>query len=102
MEIARDSVVVAGVDVDRTSRRLRWQIFAVTWLAYAGFYLTRKSFPVAKIGIQSDPSLGMSKLAMSWIDTAYLIAYAIGQFAFGIAGDKMGTRVVVLVGMIAS
>ena len=50
----------------------------VTWLAYAGFYLTRKSFPVAKIGIQNDPSLGMSKLEMSWIDTAYLIAYAIG------------------------
>ena len=41
-----------AVDVPATYRRLRWQIFAVTWLAYAGFYLTRKSFPVAKIGIE--------------------------------------------------
>jgi len=43
---------VPTVSDDRTYRRWRWQIFAVTWLAYAGFYLTRKSFSVAKIGIQ--------------------------------------------------
>ncbi|SVB89246.1 uncharacterized protein METZ01_LOCUS242100, partial [marine metagenome] len=29
----------------------RWRIFFVTWLAYAGFYLTRKSFAVAKVGL---------------------------------------------------
>ena len=34
--------------------RWRWQIFAVTWLAYAGLYLTRKSFSVAKIGAKSQ------------------------------------------------
>ena len=28
--------------------RWRWQIFSITWLAYAGFYLTRKAFSVAK------------------------------------------------------
>ena len=102
--MAGDTVLTGTVlsATDRTYRRWRWQIFAITWLAYAGFYLTRKSFPVAKIGIQNDPSLGMSKLEMSWIDTAYLIAYAIGQFAFGIAGDKLGTRIVVLIGMFAS
>ena len=32
--------------------RWRWQIFTITWLAYVGFYLTRKSFSVAKIVIQ--------------------------------------------------
>jgi OPA family sugar phosphate sensor protein UhpC-like MFS transporter len=92
----------AADDIDATYRRLRWQIFAVTWLAYAGFYLTRKSFPVAKIGIEDDASMHMSKLAMSWADTAYLIAYAIGQFTFGIAGDRVGTRRVVLAGMVTS
>ena len=34
---------------DRKYDRWRWQIFAITWIAYAGFYLTRKSFAVAKI-----------------------------------------------------
>jgi len=39
---------------------------------------------------------------MSRIDGAFLMAYAIGQFACGIAGDKFGTRRVVLAGMLGS
>src|SRR5688572_23655181 len=87
---------------DQTYRRWRWQIFIVTWLAYAGFYLTRKSFSVAKIGIQDDPSLHMTDAQMAWIDGAYLVAYAIGQFIFGIAGDRLGPRRVVAAGMFVS
>src|SRR5688572_19862437 len=88
--------------IDSIYRRWRWQIFAITWLAYAGFYLTRKSFSVAKIGIQEDPSLRMTDAQMAWIDGAYLFAYAIGQFISGIAGDRAGTRKVVLAGMFGS
>ncbi|MEW6158497.1 MAG: MFS transporter, partial [Verrucomicrobiota bacterium] len=43
--------VAEPVSLKQTYARWRWQIFAVTWLAYAGFYLTRKSFSVAKIEI---------------------------------------------------
>lgn len=82
--------------------RWRWQIFIITWLAYAGFYLTRKSFAVAKIGLQQDPQILMTKSQMGWIDLANLGAYAVGQFLFGIAGDKLGTRKVVLAGMLGS
>ncbi|GMV95646.1 MAG: MFS transporter [Phycisphaerae bacterium] len=82
--------------------RWRWQIFAVTWLAYAGFYLTRKSFAVAKIGIQQDPLLRLTDAQMAWIDGAYLVAYAAGQFLFGIAGDRAGTRKVVSTGLFVS
>src|SRR5215211_8902568 len=89
-------------DIDRIYRRWRWQIFAVTWLAYAGLYLTRKSFSVAKIGIQSDPSLRMTDAQMAWIDGAYLVAYAVGQFIFGIAGDRLGPRKVVAAGLLLS
>ncbi len=39
---------------------------------------------------------------MSWIDGSHLTAYAIGQFVWGICGDKLGTRRVVLAGMLAS
>src|SRR4051794_29776655 len=85
-----------------TYERWRWQIFAITWLAYVGFYLTRKSFSVAKIGIQRDPGLHMTDRQMAWIDGAYLTAYAIGQFLFGMAGDRLGTRLVILVGLLAS
>lgn len=83
-------------------RYWRWRVFGVTWLAYAGFYLTRKSFAVAKIGIQDDPSIQMTNTQMGYIDAAYLFAYAIGNFIWGVLGDRVGTRLVVLVGMLCS
>src|SRR5438128_2009220 len=82
--------------------RFRMQVFAITWLAYAGFYLTRKSFSVAKIGLQKDPHVAMSDATMGWIDMANLAAYAGGQLLFGIAGDKAGPRKIVLAGMAGS
>src|SRR3954451_22976425 len=85
--------------------RWRWQIFAITWLAYAGLYLTRKSFSVAKIGIGRSPAaggLGMSDVEMGWVDLVNLAAYAVGQILFGMAGDKVGPRRIVLGGMIVS
>ena len=87
---------------DRRYERWRWQIFAVGWLAYAGFYLTRKSFSVAKIELAKPDVMGLSKGDMSWMDGANSLAYAVGQFAWGMMGDKFGTRIVVLVGMLLS
>ena len=40
--------------------RWRWQIFGVTWLAYAGFYLTRKAFSVAKNELKKPEILGLT------------------------------------------
>ncbi len=88
--------------MDAKYRRWRRQTFVITWLAYAGFYLTRKSFAVAKIGIQHDPSIRMSDATMGWIDFCNLGAYAIGQLLFGVLGDKAGPRRIVLAGMFGS
>jgi len=82
--------------------RWRWQIFAVTWLAYAGFYLTRKSFPVAKIEMGRPSGLGLDNQMLGIIDFAFLTAYAVGQFFWGICGDRYGTRRVILIGMAGS
>ncbi len=87
---------------DPRYERWRWQIFAVTWLAYAGYYLTRKSFSVAKIGLGEGTPVGLTQQEMAWIDGAFLLAYAIGQFVWGVAGDKFGPRRVVLAGMFCS
>tara|TARA_Y100000588_G_scaffold326520_1_gene360981 strand:- start:394 stop:1710 length:1317 start_codon:yes stop_codon:yes gene_type:complete len=83
-------------------KRWRWQIFAITWLAYFGYYLTRKTFSVAKIGMEEDPNVLLTRSEMAWIDGAYLVAYAVCQFLSGIFGDRSGTRKVVLVGMAGS
>ena len=82
--------------------RWRWQIFASTWLAYVGFYLTRKSFSVAKIGLGEGTAIGLSQARLAWIDGAFLIAYAIGQFLWGMTADRFGARKVVLIGMFTS
>ncbi len=82
--------------------RWRWQIFAVTYLAYAGFYLTRKSFAVAKIEMGKPAGLGLTDSQMSLVDGASLTTYAIGQFLWGACGDRFGTRKVVALGMLGS
>jgi OPA family sugar phosphate sensor protein UhpC-like MFS transporter len=87
---------------NRTYERWRWQIFSITWLAYAGFYLTRKAFAVAKNELKKPEVMGLTRGDMSWIDGANSVAYALGQFLFGTLGDKLGTRAIILVGMLAS
>src|SRR5579859_335013 len=82
--------------------RWRWTIFAVTWLAYAGFYLTRKAFSVAKNELRKPEVLGLTKAQMSEMDGAYSAVYALGQFFWGTLGDRYGTRRVILFGMMAS
>ncbi|MFZ3561882.1 MFS transporter [Streptomyces sp. BH055] len=84
--------------------RLRWQIFAVTWIAYAGFYFVRQAFSVAKLGILDDPVLShtLSERVLGVIDAIYLAAYAVGQFVWGAWSDRFGPRVVVITGMVGA
>ncbi|HYG21789.1 MAG TPA: MFS transporter [Verrucomicrobiae bacterium] len=87
---------------DPLYERWRWQTFAITWLAYAGFNLTRMSFAVSKAGIEADTHIQLTERQMAGIDGAFLAAYAIGQFFWGVAGDRFGPRRVVLTGMLCS
>ncbi len=80
--------------------RWRLRIFAVTWLAYAGFYLCRKNLSVLMPVLQSD--LGVSKLDLANIVFAYSLAYALGQFVTGMLADRFGARVVVTGGLLLS
>ena len=75
----------------------RWRIFSITWLAYAGFYLTRKGFSAVKSILKEQ--FGVSKAQLAVVDTAYNIAYAFGMMGFGVLGDRLGTRKVILAGM---
>jgi OPA family sugar phosphate sensor protein UhpC-like MFS transporter len=80
----------------------RYKAFGISWLAYVGFYLTRASFSVAKIGIADDPNVSLTIEQMGIIDGLYLIGYAIGQFIWGVLGDKLGTKKIVLIGLTSS
>ena len=91
--------VIVGFKKDPKYEFWRLRVFGITWLAYAGFYLTRASFSVAKIGILEDPNLSLTVENMGVIDGIYLTAYAVGQFVWGMLGDKVGTRKIVLLGL---
>ena len=84
---------------DRRYEFWRWSAFFITWLSYIGFYLTRKGFWVAKIDLQNPEIMGITKSQMGLMDMSYGILYMLGQFVWGMFGDRMGSRKIVLVGM---
>ncbi len=81
-------------------RRWRRRIFAVTWLAYGGFYLCRKNFSVCMPLLAED--LGYVKKDFAIIIMLYSIMYAAGQFYNGILADRFGPRLIVGLGLILS
>jgi OPA family glycerol-3-phosphate transporter-like MFS transporter len=87
---------------DRRYERWRWQILFIAWLAYVGFYLTRKSFSVTKIELAKPEVLGWDKTQMAWVDGAFLTVYALGSFFWGPLGDRFGARRVVSLGLFTS
>jgi len=81
-------------------RRKQAIAFALAWLAYATYYLGRRGFGVVKKPIHD--ALGVSEVALGRIDTAYLTAYSLGQFASGFFGDRIGARRLIGYGMLLS
>lgn len=78
--------------------RLRVRVFAITWLAYATYYLGRKNLAVSKTAIEE--TVGLTASALGSVDTVYLAAYAVGQFAMGALADRLGPRRTVGAGML--
>ncbi len=76
----------------------RWRVFALTYLAYATYYLTRKPFSVDKTTITE--TLGVTMGELSAIDTAYLALYAVGQLVWGVVADRVGARRLIGGGMV--
>lgn len=83
--------------LDPTLRAWRWRVFAATWLSYFGFYFCRKPFYIAKADLGEQNGWDASMLG--GIGTAYLVAYALGQFLAGFLGDRIGPRALLLIGM---
>jgi sugar phosphate permease len=75
----------------------RWRILISTYLAYGGFYLTRKVFTICKTSIATDLGWELGDTAHLW--TAYLVAYMIGMFLNSYIGRRWGPRVLLLGGL---
>lgn len=84
-------------DLDRAYRPWQIRIFSATWLAYAGYYFCRKPFYVVKADMSG--ALGLSTIQLSHLGTAYLAAYAAGQFSSAYFGRKLGPKLLLIAGM---
>jgi sugar phosphate permease len=69
-------------------------------LSYASLYLCRKGVAVSKARLVSD--LAISERTLAVIDTAYLLTYALGQFASGAGVGRFGGRRVIALGLVGS
>jgi sugar phosphate permease len=78
----------------------RVRVFIATWLSYVGFYFCRQPFSKAKHAIGAEMHWDARTLGNIW--TAYLIAYAVGQFLASRMGPRLGPRKNVLIGMAVS
>lgn len=79
-----------------------WQakILVATWLAYAGYYFCRRPFYVTKISLST--SLDLTTLDLANLGTAYLVAYMVGQFSSAFFGRKLGSKMLLLTGIMIS
>ncbi len=83
---------------DRLYRNFgRSHIFAVTWLAYAGFYLCRKNFSVTMPLLVEQ--VGWNKLQLANVLFGYSLMYCTWQFVNGYLSDRLGARLVVGAGL---
>ncbi|GMW00195.1 MAG: hypothetical protein AMXMBFR84_13330 [Candidatus Hydrogenedentota bacterium] len=90
--------------LSREQHLWRWRILFATYFAYAGYYLTRKAFTICKSTIAEmfsadygiSVEAGVNLASNAWF--AYLVAYAIGQFANSFLGRRHGPRVILLTG----
>lgn len=85
---------------ERSAAAQRNLTFGLTWLAYASYYLGRKGFSITKVRIAAE--LGLATPALALIDTAFLLAYALGQVPSGLLADRLGPRRLIAFGMLGS
>lgn len=78
----------------------RWRVFWSTYLCYFGMYFCRKPFYVAKATLGEH--FGLTATALGFLESAYLVAYTLGQFTAGGIGNRLGPRVTLIAGMVAS
>jgi MFS transporter, OPA family, glycerol-3-phosphate transporter len=87
------------------SRLRRWQTITAgtLFVGYAGYYLGRSCFAIAK-PLMLDPAsgLGLTKEHLGTVDSTGVVAYAVGKVVNGIIVEYLGSRRMFLVGMVAT
>jgi sugar phosphate permease len=88
------AVATPGVRTVRAPQA--WTAWTITWLSYATYYFGRKGLSVTKAAIGQ----ALGNQVLYGVETAYLAAYAAGQYGSGWLGDRVGARRLVGFGML--
>ncbi|MCW1922641.1 MFS transporter [Luteolibacter arcticus] len=78
---------------------LQTRMVLLSYLAYFFYYFTRKHLGVVTPAMVES---GFSDTTIGWVQTAYGVCYATGQFLSGALGDRLGPRIALTAGMILS
>ncbi|MCW1925754.1 MFS transporter [Luteolibacter arcticus] len=78
---------------------LQTRMVLLSYFAYFFYYFCRKHLGVATPAMVNS---GISDTTIGWVQTAYGVCYAIGQFLSGALGDRLGPRIALTTGMILS
>jgi len=85
--------------IDKTYKRLRWQVFIGIFIGYAGYYLVRKNFTLAMPYLIEQ---GFSKLDLGFALSGVSIAYGLSKFLMGNVSDRSNTRIFMSLGLMMS
>ena len=83
-------VTMSKNEIDKTYRYWRLHLMIVSYIGYAVFYFTRKSFNFVMPEMLAD--LGITKADIGMVGTAFYLTYGASKFLSGIIGDRSNPR----------
>ena len=84
---------------DRRYSRMQWRVLIATMIGYTLFYFMRKNFSFAMPGLEQD--CGITKAELGNFLFAGGIVYGISKFLNGFVGDRVNSRKMLCLGLLA-
>ena len=86
--------------VDRTYKRLRWQVLVAATIGYSLFYVCRLGWNIVKKALMDGGVLSVEEVGL--IGGGLFVTYAIGKFTNGFLADRSNIRRFMSVGLLVS
>ncbi|AXH60810.1 MFS transporter family glucose-6-phosphate receptor UhpC [Providencia huaxiensis] len=93
-------VIMSKSEIDAKYKYWRLHLMIVSYIGYAVFYFTRKSFNFVMPEMLTD--LGITKADIGMVGTAFYLTYGASKFLSGIIGDRSNPRYFMGIGLIAT
>lgn len=99
LKIPQNKPLRTDTYVDKDYKKMRWQVFIGIFVGYAGYYLVRKNFDLAKPNLIDA---GIPIESLGWIGIAFPITYGFSKFFMGNISDRSDARKFMSLGLFLS